>query len=605
MSEDKPAIKRKPKEPKVKPKVPKKTVEVSKGPTPSDPKDPLKEDFRNFLYVIWKHLNLPDPTAAQYRMAYYLQHGPKRSIKCAFRGIGKSYITVAYIAWLLYCNPQLEIMVVSAGEDRATTFSIFLKSLINDVPILQFLKPRNGQRDSNLNFDVGPKIPSGSPSVKSVGITGQLTGSRADIIVGDDIEIPRNSQTHDQREKLANLVKEFAAILKPDSPIGKIIYLGTPQTELSLYNVLETRGYHMLVYPARYPTATQLAYYGSRIQQDLLVELELNPELVGLPTDPIRFNEEELLSRELEYGRSGFALQFMLDTSLSDGNRMPLKVDDLIIYNCRDKFVPTLLKWSNNPLNKLTGLPNVALAGQSYYANEVLQGVSQVPFKMSVMTIDPAGRGADEVGYAVVKWAGGNFYVPKAGGLSGGYSDETLIELCNIAKEQGVNEVVIESNFGDGSITKLLTPHMNRIYPVTITEVRHNTQKELRIIGSLEPVMNQHRLIVDPNVIQEDYDTAMRSYSPDKAREYMLFYQLSRITKDRGSLKHDDRLEALAMGVRHFQNMLSVDQKTLQDKQREDFLMEQVRLMKQETGGSTYQQLNCIDRWSAKVKRNR
>ena len=448
MSEDKPTIKRKPKEPKVKPKVPKETIEVSKGPTPSNPIDPLKEDFRNFLYVIWKHLGLPDPTKAQYRMAYYLQHGPKRSIKCAFRGIGKSYITVAYIAWLLYCNPQLEIMVVSAGEDRATTFSIFLKSLINEVPILQFLKPRNGQRDSNLNFDVGPKVPSGSPSVKSVGITGQLTGSRADIIVGDDIEIPRNSQTNDQREKLANLVKEFAAILKPDSPIGKIIYLGTPQTELSLYNVLETRGYHMLVYPARYPTAAQLASYGSRIQQDLLLELELNPELVGKPTDPIRFNEEELLSRELEYGRSGFALQFMLDTSLSDGNRMPLRVDDLVVMNCRTNVVPTMVKWSNNPLNRLSNVPNVALAGQSFYSSEPLLNVSHEAPAVTILTVDPSGRGSDETGISVLRWSSGNLFWVKTVGLTGGYTDHVLQSIADIAKEFNVQKIIVESNFG-------------------------------------------------------------------------------------------------------------------------------------------------------------
>ncbi|WP_270994138.1 phage terminase large subunit, partial [Listeria seeligeri] len=99
---------------------------------------------------------------------------------------------------------------------------------------------------SNLAFDVGPAQPDQSPSVKSVGINGQLTGSRADTIIADDIEVPKNSMTVVQREKLAELVKEFDAVLKPG---GEIIYLGTPQTEESLYNKLPERGYVIRIWP--------------------------------------------------------------------------------------------------------------------------------------------------------------------------------------------------------------------------------------------------------------------------------------------------------------------------------------------------------------------
>ena len=47
-------------------------------------------DFRKFLYVVWKHLNLPSPTDVQYDIAKYLQHGEKRMVIEAFRGVGKS-----------------------------------------------------------------------------------------------------------------------------------------------------------------------------------------------------------------------------------------------------------------------------------------------------------------------------------------------------------------------------------------------------------------------------------------------------------------------------------------------------------------------------------
>jgi hypothetical protein len=596
---------KKPRKPRVSSKAPKspiETLELKPLATLAVPKfDPLKDDFRNFLYVVWMHLGLPKPTKAQYRMAYYLQFGANKSILAAFRGIGKSYITVAYAAWRLLKDPQVKIMVVSAGEDRATAFSVFLKSILEGMPELNHLKTRLGQRDSVLNFDVGPSTPSGSPSVKSVGISGQLTGSRADIIIADDIEIPRNSQTHDQREKLSALVKEFAAVITPG---GKILYLGTPQTELSLYNILEERGYNMRIYPARYPNAAQIASYGSKLDPNIIDDLDLDAA-EGQPTDPERFSEEDLIERELEYGRSGFALQFMLDTSLSDGVRMPLRIDDLIVMPCRAETVPNIVRWSNNPLLKITNLPNVALAGQGYYANEMISEVSSSPFKASVMTIDPSGRGGDETGYAVLKWSEGNFYLPAFGGMAGGYSDETLIGLCEIAKKYKVNTILIESNFGDSMYSQLLKPHLHRIYPCMMEEVRHSSQKELRIIESLEPIMNQHRLIVDPSAIQEDYESAMKSYPADKARDYMALYQLSRVTKDRGSLRHDDRLEAIAMGITHFINLMSVDQDTMAKKRAEE--MFDARLIrKANRGGQQLPEntLNCHKRWDAKLKAN-
>jgi len=164
--------------------------------------DPLKRDFRNFLFLIWRHLNLPDPTPVQYDIARYLQHGPKRSIIEAFRGVGKSWITAAFVLWLLYCNPNERILVVSASKDRADSFSIFCKRLIEEVPFLTHLKPRDGQRDSNIAFDVGPSDPHQAPSVRSIGITGQITGGRATHIVADDVEVPKNSLTQTMRDRL-------------------------------------------------------------------------------------------------------------------------------------------------------------------------------------------------------------------------------------------------------------------------------------------------------------------------------------------------------------------------------------------------------------------
>ena len=516
------------------------------------------------MYLVWKHLNLPDPTPVQYDIADFIQNGPRRSIIEAFRGVGKSYITCAYVVHQLLLDPDKKFMVVSASKARADDFSTFTQRIIVELPICQHLIAKEGQRWSKIAFDVAPARASGSPSVKSVGITGQLTGSRADIIIADDIEVPNNSMTQMMREKLSEAVKEFDAVLKPD---GRIIYLGTPQTEMSLYNVLTERGYDLRVWPARYPDREKIEKsYGNTLAPFLYGKFEYDENLEGSPTDPKRFDEEDLIERELSYGRSGFALQFMLDTSLSDADRYPLRLRDLMVMSCDKSEAPE--KPVYGVMRPLNDLPMVGLAGDKFYAPEALTGGYRA-YDGSVLAIDPSGRGADETAYAVVKMLNGYLYVTEAGGVTGGYSQDTLKRLANLAKEHSVNMVLIESNFGDGMFTELFKPYIQSVYPVTLEEVRHSKQKELRIIDTLEPIMNQHRLVIDPKVIEKDYES-VQHHPPEKAQKYMLQYQMSRITKDRGSLAHDDRLDVLAMACAYWVEQMAADaDQAIEDRRQE------------------------------------
>ena len=533
------------------------------------------KDFRNFLFVVWKHLNLPDPTPVQYDIADFLQNSPRRCVIEAFRGVGKSYVTSAYVVWRLYIDPQTKVLVVSASKTRADDFSTFTQRLIHEIPILSHLVPKEGQRNSKIAFDVAPAKASHSPSVKSVGITGQLAGSRADLIVADDIEVPNNSATQMMREKLAESIKEFDAVLKPE---GKIVYLGTPQTEMSIYELLPERGYEVRIWSARFPKENQRDRMAGRLAPMLQDKLDRDTSLAGKPTDPKRFDDADLLERELSYGRSGFALQFMLDTSLSDQDRYPLKLSDLIIVPTNLDKAPENVMWGRLPQNEIKDVPNVGLNGDKYYSPQQLIG-DWIEYTGSVMAIDPSGRGKDETSFAVVKMLNGNLYVTKAGGIQGGYSPETLQALTDIAKSQKVNMILIESNFGDGMFKELLTPYLVKTYPVTVEEIRHNTQKEKRIIDTLEPVMNQHRLIVDPKVIEDDYKSA-QVYPADKATRYMLFYQMTRLTRDRGALSHDDRLDALSMAVGYWVEQMAADaamqiqdrKSELMDKELQKFL---------------------------------
>ena len=512
----------------------------------------IRSDFKVFVYYIHQHLGLPDPTPVQLNMTDYLQHGPKRSIIQAFRGVGKSHLTAGYVVWRLLKDPETKILVVSASKERADAFSTFCQRLIWELEGLEYLKPRSEQRQSKISFDVGPSTASQSPSVKSVGITSQITGSRADLIVADDIEVLNNSGTQQMRDKLAETIKEFDAVLKP-LPTSRVVFLGTPQTEDSLYAKLPERGYECRIWPARMPKEEEIDKYGESLAP-FIKGLDLAP---SAPTDPLRFQEEDLLEREASYGKAGFAMQFMLSTQLSDMERFPLKVRDLIIMSVDNEQGPLRLTWGPLEDRALNALPNAAMRGDRMYP-PMNVGDVVTDFSGCVMSIDPSGRGADETGYAVVKMLNGFLYVVACGGLSGGYDDTTLTELSHIAKKYKVNEVVVESNFGDGMFIKLLQPVISKIHPVMIEEVRHSKQKERRIIDTLEPVMMRHKLVFDPRVIEEDYRTAQK-YEQAVRFHKMLIYQMTRITTDKGSLKHDDRLDALSMAVGYYVEQMNRD----------------------------------------------
>lgn len=514
-------------------------------------------DFRDFLKAVWLYLNLPKPSWIQLDIANTLAKGPKRFILEAFRGVGKSWETVALVIWLLGTNPDHKILVVSASKSLADEFSTFCLRLIREMPDAEWLAPNDDQRDSKIAFDVKPAKPDKAPSVKSLGITSQLTGSRADYIIADDIEIPSNSLTPGMREKLSEQVKEFDAILKPEAHC-RVIFLGTPQTEDSVYNKLQKRGYLCRIWPSRYPTKEETDEYGTRLAPSIARNLErCGSQLVGTPTDPLRFTDLDLRERALSYGAAGYALQFQLRTKLSDRERYPLKVHDLIVFDCDKEKAPEKLVWSNDPAYRLNIDMNLAMDGDFFYRPMAIVG-QWLKYSGIVMTIDPAGRGKDETGYAVVAMLNGYMYVLACGGFQGGYEEHVLRALAQVAQTYKVNHILIEANFGDGMYTALFKPVLAKYWAVTCEEVKHSVQKEKRLCDSLEPNFQNNRFVFDTRLIGSDYDS-LGIYSTETGYQYSLIHQLSRITREKGALAHDDRLDALSMAAMYWTEQLAAD----------------------------------------------
>ena len=153
-----------------------------------------------------------------------------------------------------------------------------------------------------------------------------------------------------------------------------------------------------------------------------------------------------------------------------------------------------------------------------------------------------------------------------------GYSDDTLLNILRGCRKYGVSSLVIETNFGDGIVSELFRKHLVQTgQNINVEEVRANVRKEDRIIDSLEPILNQHRLVVDRGVIEWDYNSNKDS-APESRLLYMLFYQMSRMCRQKGAVKHDDRLDCLAQGVKYFTDAMGISaQEAVKDRKRREW----------------------------------
>jgi hypothetical protein len=516
---------------------------------------------------MWTQLELPSPTRAQYAIADYLQHGPKRLQVQAFRGVGKSWITGAFVLWTLFNDNEKKIMIISASKERADNMSIFLQKLIMETPWLKHMIPDgDNSRWSRISFDINCS-PHQAPSVKSVGIGGQLTGARADLLVLDDIEIPGNSMTELMREKLLQLCTEAESILTPKED-SRIMYLGTPQTTFTVFRKLAERNYRPFVWPARLPR--KLANYEGLIAPQLQEDVDNGVEPWS-PTDPDRFNEEDLIEREAAMGRSNFSLQFMLDTSLSDSDKFPLKMSDLIVTSVNPTNAPDSMIWCSDPRNCIKEAPTVGLPGDYFYSPMQIQG-DWGPYQETICSVDPSGRGSDETAAAFISQRNGFLYLHEMRAYRDGYSDNTLLDILKGCRKYNVTKLVIETNFGDGIVSELFRKHLLQTKQgIAIEEVRATIRKEQRIIDTLEPVLNQHRLVVDRAVIDWDYNSN-KDAPPESRLLYMLFYQMSRMCREKFAVKHDDRLDCLSQGVQYFTEAMGISaQEVINTRKREEW----------------------------------
>ena len=501
------------------------------------------DDFRNHLWACFKYLGIGEPTPAQYAMADALQDGPTDMQLQAGRGFGKSVITSCLASWFLLKDPNTTILVVSATSNKAAEFVSMTRRILDLVPYCEHLQPGDHTTDNAFAFDVECRTKVGQDkSCFARGINSQITGSHADYVIGDDIEIEGNCETAAARAKLMTKVSEFEQIRNVG---GRVIFLGTPQIKDSIYNNLKS-GYPVTKFPAVMPDLDSVM----EVEDVNDWVLKLNIEQ-GAPTQPERFSMEVLMERMAKIGPKLFDLHYKLDTTLADFEKFPLRLGDLVVLDVNPDSCPEKIVWSSS--KPMKGMPFFGLSGDLIY-EPMWVSDNYIPYTQRVMYIDPSGRGEDETAICIASFANGYIYIHELVGFMGGYEKNILKKIARLAYEYKVKLVRVESNFGDAMFCQLLAPIMMDICgSVAIEDFRASGRKESRIISSLEPVMSQHRLVFDKRAIAQEETQK----------------QITRIFDKRGALPKDDRIDCLAATVSHWENLLCLDVNQIIESNRE------------------------------------
>lgn len=549
-------------------------------------RDPLLNP-KNFLFKTWRTLGLPDPSPLQYDFIEYLNEdrawaqvledagkeaaagltGPAKRILMAFRGAAKTYVATTDSVFSLYVNHLEEVLVVSATDNYASAISTMAFQMTTQFDWLApKMAPSKDQPQSALAFDVKGRPASKDRSFTARGIFGQITGLRATRILGDDLETPNTSETETKRTQLRHRMGELGgAILKPG---GTITLLGTPQNEQTVYKeYADEKGYELRIYPVRFPSEKEeKEKYGTRLAPLLTNQLKANPQLRGTSTEPSRFDERDLLGRQKEWGKTEFERQFLMWMDAGADRLYPLKLADLVALDISPPApgqklqLPSQFQWTSIYQNRVREVQMDSLPGDGwlYYPT----GIDVwLPPEEVICSIDPSGEGDDETCWTILAGLGGRVYVLAQGSSTEGHTEATLQSIARDCALWGVQIVKPESNFGQGMFSSLLRPHLTKagcLADIEDQTAGNRMNKERRIVETLEPLMTSHRLVVNTGVIRSDFDIRYRHVEEAKRRFYRLTYQLTRMTRIKGAVKHDDRADSLASGAAHFHERMQL-----------------------------------------------
>jgi len=205
--------------------------------------DAMPCDFSTFLWL-WNDTERRSTPSVHLMMSGWLDSmvaaRKQGLVLLAFRGAGKSTLVGIFCAWLLLCDPERRILVLSAEHHLASKMTRHVRRVIERHPLTQGLRGGLGGHKTAESWaydqlTVRRRYAGRDPSLIARGLTANVTGIRADMMIYDDVEVPNSCDTAVKRQDLRTRLSETAYILTPH---GMQLYIGTPHCYDTIYKPL-------------------------------------------------------------------------------------------------------------------------------------------------------------------------------------------------------------------------------------------------------------------------------------------------------------------------------------------------------------------------------
>jgi hypothetical protein len=446
--------------------------------------------FRLFI-ALWNAREQRQTPKMHFDIATWLEQAwiksDTRLLLMAFRSSGKSTLAGLFAAWLLYRNPDLRILVLAADYMLASKMVQQVKKIIETHPLTSHLKPEKPDEWARTRFTVNRKQKLRDPSMLARGVTSNITGSRADIIIYDDVEVPKTSETQEKREALRERLMESGYVLTPD---GTQLYIGTPHTYYSIY------------------------------------------------ADKVRLeNDEETIFLD-GFKRFSIPLFNEKGDSAWPEKYTPLIIEKMAAQNGPNKFASQMMLKAVNIVNARLDSSLLKIYNEELDYTKELQALYIGQKKMISASgwWDPSFgsvEGDNSVLAAAFAGEDGNFYIHHVEYIKVQNKSEEAIDQCrqiaHLARKLYLPSLTVESNGLGRFLPNLLRNEMAKAKaPCAVTEFFNAKPKDLRILEAFDALLAAGKIHVHKSVLQTPFITEMQEWRPGRKRG------------------HDDGLDAVA-----------------------------------------------------------
>ena len=467
-----------------------------------------------------------DVPAFHYDVCQFLQSFDNVGLLMMPRGHAKSTLLGIYNAWRYYCDPSYRILHQGDQDDTAYKMSRDTLAVLERHPLTKGIKKQQGEVQM---WWVKGSTDARNPSMQARGITSNVTSSRADEIQNDDVEVPRNIQTADAREKLRYRLGEQIHIIVPQ---GRKLFVGTPHTHNSLYEDVKARGATCLILKA----------FGKehRIENGDHATLTFKPQYVytGIGIGA------RLLEAGIDYTitpRGDVWEVMLLDrATIADfyaDALWPERFTPAEMEN-RRKECRTLGEWDSQYQLHAKPVTEVRLNPErmKIYTDEpayrtangsVIMMLGDTPMVGAVLWVDPSSGkvGSDiSAGALIFQDANGRRYWHRALDFKGDVATFAedgktitggqVFQIADVVQKYGLGRVTIETNGIGGFMPAVLKAALKQRRLICgVSEEKATTQKNKRILEAFEPLLLSDMLHAHDSVMGVVEDQ-MRQFNP-------------------------------------------------------------------------------------------